>query len=152
MIKRYIQFIKEADEAQPTAEETQTESGSEETQGQPEEAAEESGAEEDKGSNKFPELKEEITSLIEKTIKSSGGEMESFKEKFIKNPEDVKIEGLINDSDVYEFYLKFRNDIDELLNGINFFDDPPSEVNSIGLYDYIIKGTEKAIIEIVKGL
>ena len=40
----------------------------------------------------------------------------SFVESFIKNPEDVKIEGLINDSDIYEFYLKWRNDIDEILN------------------------------------
>lgn len=121
MIKRYTQFIKEADE--PV-----------------------------KDNNKYVELRDEVKSLIEKTIEKSGGEFKSFVDKFIKSPEDVKIEGLINDSDIYDFYLKFRNDIDELLNNIKYFDEVPSESNTFGLYDYIINGTEKAIIEAVKML
>jgi len=121
MIKRYLQFIKEADE--PV-----------------------------KDNNKYVEMRDEIKSLIEKTIEKSGGEFKSFVDKFVKSPEDVKIEGLINDSDIYDFYLKFRNDIDELLNDIKYFDEVPSESNTFGLYDYIINGTEKAIIEAVKML
>ncbi len=120
MVKRYYQFITEAEEVKTT--------------------------------NEFNELKDELKRLIEKTIESSGGEFKSFKEKFIKSPEDVKIEGLINDSDIYEFYLKFRNDIDELLNSINFFDEIPSQSNTFGLYDFIVNGTERAILEIVKKL
>jgi hypothetical protein len=104
----------------------------------------------DTSSTKYTELKSEIKSMIEKTIENSGGEYKSFVDKFSKNPEDVKIEGLINDSDVYDFYLKYRNDIDELLNDQKFFGNAPSEVNAIGLYDYLIKGTEKAIEETVK--
>lgn len=119
MIKRYLQFIKEADE--PV-----------------------------KDNNKYTDLKDEVKSMIEKTIEKSGGEYQSFVDKFIKSPDDVKIEGLINDSDIYDFYLKFRNDIDELLNDINYFDEVPSESNTFGLYDYIINGTERAIIEAVK--
>ena len=101
-------------------------------------------------SSKYTELKEEIKSMIEKTIENSGGEYSSFVDEFVKNPEDVKIEGLINDSDLYDFYLKYRNDIDELLNDQKFFGSAPSAVNSIGLYDYLIKGTQKAIEEAVK--
>ena len=83
MVKNYLQFIKEADEViKPEAD------------------------------NKYSELKEEVKSMIEKTIEKSGGDFESFKDKFVKSPEDTKIEGFINDSDIYEFYLKFRNDID----------------------------------------
>ena len=119
MIKKYLQFIKEADE--PV-----------------------------KDNNKYTELKDEIKSMIEKTIEKSGGEFDSFVDKFIKSPEDVKIEGLINDSDIYDFYLKFRNDIDELLNDIKYFNQVPSESNTFGLYDYIIVGTQKAISEAVK--
>ena len=88
--------------------------------------------------------------MIENTIDKNGGEFASFVDKFIKEPDDVKIEGLINDSDLYDFYLKFRNDIDEILNDIKFFGNAPSEVNAIGLYDYLIKGTQKAIEETVK--
>lgn len=124
MIKKYIEFIKEATESEEdiVAEDT----------------------------NKYSDIKEEVKSMIDKTIENSGGEFKSFVESFVKNPEDVKIEGLINDSDVYDFYLKFRNDIDEMLNNNKFFDEVPSELNSFGLYDYMIKGTQRAIEETVK--
>lgn len=101
-------------------------------------------------SSKYVELKDEIKSMIEKTVENNGGEYSSFVDGFVKNPEDVKIEGLINDSDLYDFYLKYRNDIDELLNDIKFFGSAPTSMNSIGLYDYMIKGTQKAIEEAVK--
>lgn len=107
-------------------------------------------AEESQSSGKYTELKAEIKSMIEKTIEKSGGEYKSFLEEFVKKPEDVKIEGLINDSDLYDFYLKYRNDIDELLNDQKFFGSSPSSVNSMGLYDYLIKGTQKAVEEAVK--
>ena len=123
MVKRYLQFINEANEEVQKVD-----------------------------SSKYTEIKDEIKSMIEKTIENSGGEFASFIDKFVKEPEDVKIEGLINDSDLYDFYLKFRNDIDEILNDIKFFGNAPSEVNAIGLYDYLIKGTQKAIEEAVKSL
>lgn len=127
MIKKYLQFINEA-----------------------EEVSVESPVKTD--DSKYSDLKDEVKSMIEKTIDKSGGEFKSFVNKFIKTPEDVKIEGFINDSDIYEFYLKFRNDIDELLNNIKYFNEVPSESNTFGLYDYIINGTEKAVSEIVKDL
>lgn len=131
MIKKYLEFIKEADEVTETP-------------------AVESTEKTDSG--KYTELKDEVKSMIEKTIEKSGGEFKSFVDKFIKSPEDVKIEGFINDSDIYEFYLKFRNDIDELLNDIKYFNEVPSESNTFGLYDYIINGTEKAVSQVVKEL
>jgi deoxyribodipyrimidine photolyase len=130
MIKKYLHFIKEADETEVTPDSTETKTDS----------------------SKYTDLSSEVKSMIEKTIENSGGEFKSFTDKFVKSPEDVKIEGFINDSDIYEFYLKFRNDIDELLNDIKYFDEVPSESNTFGLYDYIINGTEKAVIEIVKSL
>jgi hypothetical protein len=126
MIKKYYQFINEAEEAV--------------------------GETTEKDSSKFTEVKDEIKSMIEETIKKSGGEFVSFVDAFKKNPEDVKVEGFINDSDIYDFYLKWRNDIDEKLNDIKFFDQMPSKNNSFGLYEYIIKGTEKAFKEFVNDL
>jgi len=135
MIKKYIEFIKEADETEEVSTEEQTPDQSQTI-----------GID----SDKFTEIKDEVKSMIEKTIEKSGGELKQFIDSFNKNPEDVKIEGFINDSDIYEFYLKWRNDIDEVLNDINFFDENPADINVIGLYDYIIKGTEKALQEVVK--
>lgn len=131
MIKKYLHFIKEADEV---------------TESQPVESNDKAD------SGKYTELKDEVKSMIEKTIEKSGGEFKSFIDKFIKSPDDVKIEGFINDSDIYDFYLKFRNDIDELLNDIKYFNEVPSESNTLGLYDYTINGTTKALNQIVKEL
>ena len=130
MIKKYTQFVNEADDAN----------------------IDETPGVKSLDSNKFNELKEEVKKMIEDTISKSGGEFKSFIESFEKNPEDVKVEGFINDADIYEFYLKFRNDIDELLNGVKFYDQSPTEVNAYGLYEYTIKGTEKAFMEVVKML
>lgn len=131
MIKKYLQFIKEADETTDVKDNTKSETTD---------------------TNKYTEIKEELKSMIEKTIEKSGGEYKSFIDSFIKSPDDVKIEGLINDSDVYDFYLKWRNDIDEILNNSNFFDEVPSELNSFGLYDFMIKGTQRAVEETVKSM
>lgn len=139
MIKKYIEFIKEADDV----EEVPTEETPAQGEAQPKETDESE-------SSKFTEIKDEVKSMIEKTIEKSGGELNQFVDSFNKNPEDVKIEGFINDSDIYDFYLKWRNDIDEVLNDIKFFDENPVEINAIGLYDYVIKGTERALQEVVK--
>jgi hypothetical protein len=138
MIRKYLQFIKEADE---TPAEAPAEA--------PAETSDESKPE-NTDDSKFGEIKDEIKSMIEKTIENSGGEYDSFVDSFIKNPEDVKIEGFINDSDIYDFYLKWRNDIDEILNNVKFFDEVPSEINTFGLYDFTIKGTQKAVEEVLK--
>ena len=131
MIKGYLQFIKEADEVNPTGEVEKDETDASD-------------------SSKFEDVIDELKSMIENTINKSGGELKSFVNSYIKNPEDVKIEKLINDSDIYDFYLKWRNDIDELLSDINFFDELPTENNAFGLYEYVIKGTQRAILEFIK--
>lgn len=127
MIKKYSQFVNEA----------------EQTQAQPEGIK-------SLDDSKYTEIKEEVSKMIENTIQKGGGELKSFIESFEKNQEDVKVEGFINDSDIYDFYLKFRNDIDEILNNVKFYDESPTEVNAFGLYEYTIKGTERAFSEIVK--
>lgn len=101
-------------------------------------------------SSKYDEVLEEVKKMVDDTIQKNGGELSTFIESFQKNPEDVKVEGFINDSDIYDFYLKFRNDIDELLNNIKFYDDAPTEVNAYGLYEYVVKGTERAFMEVIK--
>ena len=135
MIKKYSQFINEAEQV--------------ETQAQPEKPIDSEGIK-SLDDSKYTEVKEEINKMIENTIQKSGGELKSFIESFEKNPEDVKVEGFINDSDIYDFYLKFRNDVDEILNNIKFYDESPTEVNAFGLYEYVIKGTERAFMEVVK--
>lgn len=100
--------------------------------------------------NEYKELKDEIKKMVEKTVENNGGQYQSFIDSYSTSPEDYQIEGLINDSDIYDFYLKYRNEIDELLNDIKFFDEIPSENNSYSLYEYVINGTKRTVDEIIE--
>lgn len=138
MIKKYFQFLKEQDEFVDDSIDLNV----------PKE--EETEPKEEKSSSNFEEVQSAIKELIENTVEKSGGEFETLKDSFLKDPKEIKIEGLINDSDIYDFYLKYRNDIDEILGDIKFYDENPSEMNVFGLYEYTIKGTMKAVEEFVK--
>lgn len=100
---------------------------------------------------KYQELKDKVVSLIQDTIdeEKQYDSVEEFVDSYMKKG-DVEIRGLIKQDDLYQFYLDWRNDIDEILNNINFFDEVPSKMNSIGLYDYIIAGVKKVVKEVVK--
>lgn len=134
MLKKYSEFIKEADETNELSEIT---------------TAEKSDTDES-SSSQFVELKDELKTMIEKSAEKSKKEYGIFVSEFLKNPKDIKIEGLIKDAEIFEFYQKWGNDIDEILNKVKFFDERPSELNAIGLYKYLIIGTEKAVIEVLK--
>ncbi len=104
-------------------------------------------------SEQYQEIRDDISEMIEKSLKTSDSKtMKDFISAYIRNPDDSSIEGLVNDSDVYEFYLKYRNDIDELLSNIKFYDEIPSEMNSYSLYDYVIKGTKRSISELMNDI
>ena len=115
MIKRYSEYIREAEETVK-----KTVSGSD-------------------------EIKADIKEKIESTIKKSGGEYSAFLDKFSKDSDSVQIEGLISDDQIYDFWLKRENDIDELLNSVGFFDKSPVSMNSIGVYKYVVSSTREAI-------
>jgi hypothetical protein len=108
------------------------------------------GEEEAQVESNYDEVLQELKEMVESTIQNGGGEYNQFLESFLKDPEEVKIEGLINDSDIYDFYLKHRNQIDECLNGIDFYNTPVEELNITGLYDFVIVGTKKSVEELIK--
>jgi hypothetical protein len=104
-------------------------------------------------SDKNKDIKEDLVKMIQKSINSEDPKLfNDFIESFVRNPEDSQIEGLINDSDVYDFYLKYRNQVDEILSEIKFYENKPSDIDSFGLYDFIIKGTKKAIEDLVSDI
>jgi hypothetical protein len=103
------------------------------------------------GKNTYDSLKEDLKAKIKKSLDSEDEKVfNEFVSAYIKNPESNQIQGLINDSDVYEFYLSNRNDVDSFLAEMNFYEEKPSDMNCFSLYDYIVKGTLKSISEIMK--
>ena len=109
------------------------------------------------GSNKnnseqdqFIDIKGDLKKMIEKSLSSSDEKtIKNFVDSYIRDSEKNQIEGLINDSDIYEFYLKYRNVIDEILSKDNFYEKKPSELDSFSLYDYTISGTKFAVKKII---
>ena len=120
-VKKYLQFIKEADENEVVK----------------------------TSDSNYDNLKEDVKKKIEDTIKNSGGEFKSFIEKYIATPNDVTIEGLINDDQIYDFWRTYENEIDSLLNETKYFEKSPKE---IGVYKYVINSTKEAIESIIKML
>ena len=138
MIKKWYDFILESESG--AEDDTQTQNTEKEQSGESSETD-------------IPnEVKDVVKEMIEKTVENKGGEFKSFIDKYIESSEDVKIEGLINDSDIFDFYLKYRQYIDPILNNINFFNKNPRDLNKLGLYDFSVEGTKVAIDEIVRSL
>lgn len=95
-------------------------------------------------------LKDELTDMIKKSLNTSDSKtVEDFISAYKKDSEKNQIEGLINNADIYDFYLKYDEDIDEILTKNNFYDKSPKELNVFSLYDYIIVGTKEAVNYII---
>lgn len=100
--------------------------------------------------DKYETVLSDVSDLIKKSVKSEDDKVfTDFIDAYIKDSESSSIEGLINDSDIYEFYLKYRDDIDDILNDIKWYDESPASMTCYGVYDYIIKSTKKAVTEFV---
>ena len=103
-----------------------------------------------KANGEYEGLKKNISELVVKTIKSEDmSELTKFIDSFIRDSEKNKIDGLVNDSDFHNFYRDNRNDIDELLSKIKFFEKSPSDMDCVSVYDYVVKCTESAVKEIL---
>ena len=105
---------------------------------------------EDKITGKYKSLKRGVLEIIDGTINSSElVNYQNFINKFIESPDTV-IEGFVEDNDVFDFYLKHKGDIDELLVDKEFFDESARDNDIFSLYDYIIVGTQHAVTECMK--
>ena len=99
--------------------------------------------------DKYLSLKKAILELIDNSDKfEKDSDIEVYIDKLIENKENLI--GLTDDADIYNFYLKYIGQIDELCNDTNFFEITPIEMNIISLYDYIIEGTKYSVEEILK--
>lgn len=93
--------------------------------------------------NNYSKVFAELTSEIVKTINSEDEEdIRNWINDFLNNEPNTVIDSLVNDSDIYDFYLKYQNDVDNILNENDWF-DKVEKTNS--LYDIIIKGTTDSI-------
>lgn len=98
---------------------------------------------ENKIGNNFVSLKRGILDLIDKKFNGDETKVQNFMNTYVDPNSDEILEGLIEDADIFDFYLKMQSDVDQILLDNNYYDDPP-EVES--LYDYVIDGTFDAVV------
>ena len=104
-------------------------------------------------STDFSDMKQELSEMIKKSTNSEDNSVISeFIDSYLEDPETTSIEGLTNDSDVYEFYLKFASDIDEICLDLNLFDKSPTSVGKSSLFDYLVWGTQESVKKVIGDL
>jgi hypothetical protein len=108
----------------------------------------------DKLSEKYLSLKRGVLLLIDGSLdenqKKELVNVQNYLSDIEKNGLDnVKITGLIEDADVQNFYLKYKNDIDTLLKDKGYFTDKIAP-NVYSLYDMMLNGTKKAVQYVVE--
>ena len=96
-------------------------------------------------------LKEAEEQIVESSLKDDLMNMI----KMSSNTEKVKsvdqIEGLINKSDIYDFYLKYQDEVDKILSDGDFYKKSPEEMSIFSLYEYVITGTKEAVNYVING-
>lgn len=91
-------------------------------------------------------LKKDLMELVQKSAKDI--DPDKFIKKWVyenyipEREKTVTLEGFIQDEDKFDFYLKHRDDIDNLLNKIGFFGN---KIYQKSLYGYLINGTDEAV-------
>ena len=100
----------------------------------------------------FPELKMDLLDLINNTLETASSEevkkedLNDFFTNYITAGKDADmIDELIEDNDIFNFYLKHQSDFDELLNDTGYMAQTPQENNVFSLYDVTIDGTKQGI-------
>lgn len=94
-------------------------------------------------------LKKDLMELIQKSTKN---DTQEFIKKWVyenyipEREKTVTLEGFIQDEDKFDFYLKHRDDIDNLLKKIGFFGN---KIYQNSLYGWLIEGTEEAVYYIM---
>jgi hypothetical protein len=94
-------------------------------------------------SHKYTSLKRGILDILDKTLNSDATKLQGFMEDYIDPESNEILEGFVEDADIFDFYLKYQADIDQILKDREYYNDPP-EVES--LYDYVIDGTFDAVV------
>ena len=107
--------------------------------------------------DKYGELKNGLVTLMEESLKTTKEDnvnmidIENFIGDYISSGKDANmIDGVIEDNDIFNFYLKYQSDIDELLNDTKYMDTTPKSNGVYSLYDVVIDGTKQSVLEALK--
>ena len=90
----------------------------------------------------------EETSDIKNVTKE---DLNDFFTDYITAGKDAEmIDDLVEDNDIFNFYLKHQSDFDELLNDTGYMEQTPQQNNVFSLYDVTIDGTKQGIWNLIE--
>lgn len=107
-------------------------------------------------SDDYKELMTDIITHIDETLVDINDEykLSDFKkfidEYIIEGKDSDKINGLIDENDIFNFYMKYQADIDKFLNDDGYLEETPKDHNSFGLHDMMIDGTKYTVFKMVE--
>jgi hypothetical protein len=108
----------------------------------------------EKISGDYESLKRGILILLDNSIKNSDNliNVQNFINDYIENDNNATIVGLIDDAEIFEFWNKYKEQIDEICSDKKYFDKPPIENNIFSVYAFLINATKFAVKKIMKKL
>lgn len=103
-------------------------------------------------SEKFISLKSGILELLDNSVQDTSElvNVKNFISDYLKSPDDGNLIGFVEDTDIFDFYLKYQVDIDQLCTDNGFFDETPRSKNIFSLYSFVIEGSKFAVQETMK--
>ena len=106
--------------------------------------------------NYIEELQDELIQKIEQEAENRNIDPDDISSKkklissYIQDPDTIII-GLVNDSDLFDLYLKYGNQIDNILIELDHFTKSPADIGSqSSLYGYITKSVKLSIEDVFK--
>jgi len=106
----------------------------------------------DKISEQYSSLKRGILLLLDDSVKNTEEliDVQNYINKSSIDLNSNQLIGFIDDADVFDFYLKYQTDIDEICNNNKWFEKTAAEENIFSLYQYIINGSKFAVMQCLK--
>jgi hypothetical protein len=101
--------------------------------------------------SELEDLQTELIEMVEESTNTDDIELQIETINSYIEDSDTTIIGLVNDSDIFDFYLKHRNQLDIVLTEIDHFNVLPTKIGvSTSVYDYLVESTKIAIQETFK--
>lgn len=106
----------------------------------------------DKISDEYSSLKRGILLLLDNSVENSDElvNVQNFMNDYVENSNGKTLVGLVDDADIFDFYLKYQNNVDEICTNKAYFDKSPKEYNVSSLYGFVTAGTKFAVLECLK--
>lgn len=106
----------------------------------------------DKISDKYESLKRGLLIILDNSVDNPDElvNVQNFVNEYIENPGGQTLVGLVDDAEIFDCYLKYQSNIDEICADKDYFGKAPKENNIVSLYNVVTHGTKYAVMECLK--